>query len=256
VPPANYLRSRAYLFLDRLDEPIDFKRIERAEFIPPAADADGEHPHDEYYISTAWRYGSQWLGELKIWHGGGDYPHSAAGSAFIKMISSRDGLHWKKVPFKSDAGAAEVFFPNGREGGNDGRNDGGYITLFSNGPMRNGDELIYYYGASSWGKNHPNPRRVSGGGIFRARLRPDGFVSVDAGTITTAAMRFAGKELFINGVGPIMVELLDEQRKAVATAQVTGDSLQHRLPFELAENPVRLRFTIEAGGRLYSFQSR
>jgi hypothetical protein len=258
VPPANHLRSRAYLFLDRLDEPIDFKRIERMELMPPAADADGEHPHDEYYISTAWRYGSQWLGELKVWHGGGDYPHSAPGSAFIKMVVSRDGLHWKKVPFRGDDGAAEVFIPNGREGGNDGRNDGGYITLFSQGPLRIGDELVYYYGASSWGKNHPNPRRVTGGGIFRARLRPDGFVSVDAGTITTPLMRIAraGNMLLINGVGPITVDMLDEQKEVVATAQLTGDSLQHRLPFEVRANPLQLRFAIGAGGRLYSFQAR
>jgi hypothetical protein len=39
-------------------------------------------------------------------------------------------------------------------GGNAGKNDGGYLTEFSQGPLRIGDELIYYYGCSSYGKNH------------------------------------------------------------------------------------------------------
>lgn len=254
VPPNNYLRSRAYLFVDRLDEPIDFKRIERVNLVPPAAEAGGEQRHDEYYISTAYRYGSHWLGELKIWHGGGDYPHSPAGSAFIKFMTSSDGLRWKKAPFANDDGVAEVFIPNGREGGNDGKNDGGYITLFSQGPLRVGDELIYYYGASSWGKNHPHGKRVTGGGIFRARLRPDGFVSVDSGTLTTRPIRLQGRELLLNGVGPITAELLDDRGAALATQRLTGDSLSHPIP--LHERTARLRFTIEPGGKLYSFATQ
>ena len=100
-----------------------------------------------------------------MWHGGGNYPYSAAGSAFLKLALSRDGLHWNKVPFANDAGVPEVFVPNGPEGGNGGRNDGGYLTEFSQGPLRIGDELIYYYGASSYGKNNPGNLRVGGGEI-------------------------------------------------------------------------------------------
>ena len=44
------------------------------------------------------------------------------------------------------------------------------MAEFSNPPLRIGDELIYYYGCSSWGKNQPRPYRVSGGGIFRRPL--------------------------------------------------------------------------------------
>ncbi|MBI4600677.1 MAG: hypothetical protein HY721_01830 [Planctomycetes bacterium] len=268
VENENRLRSRAFLFVDRLDQPIDLGRIERLGLIPPAAERNGDMPFDEYYSSTAWRYGSMWLGGLRIWHGAGDYPWSAAGAAYLKLVSSRDGLSWQKVPFRNEEGQPEVFVPNGKEGGNGARNDGGYMTELSNGPLRIGDELIYYYGASSWGKNHPRSYRVSGGGIFRARLRPDGFVSVDGGSLTTRPLVFHGDGLLINGVGPIEVEVLKATGESLgeslggaqAKASVSGDSLRHRVRFggrslrDLApEGIARLRFTVSPGGRLFSF---
>jgi hypothetical protein len=261
--PDNNLRSRAYCFFDKLDEPFDTKRLERIALLPPAADVNGDHVHDEYYASTAWRYESLWLGGLKVWHGGGDYPYSAAGCAFFKLAVSRDGLHWKKVPFVNDSGVPEVFIPNGPEGGNDGRNDGGYMTEFSQGPLRIGDELIYYYASSSYGKNTPRPKRISGGGLFRARLRPDGFVSVDGGTLTTRPLGLRGDDLLINGIGPIDVDVLDSDGKFLASAVVTGDSLRHHVSFDgrslretAPDGPVRLRFSVRNGGHLYSFAAR
>ncbi len=263
VENENRLRSRGYLFLDRLDQLVDLKRVEHLALIPPAAERNGDEPYDEYYSTTAWRYGSMWLGGLRVWHGAGDYPYSASGSAFLKLLCSRDGLNWHKVPFKNDAGQPEVFIPNGKEGGNDGKNDGGYMTEFSNAPLRIGDELVYYYGGSSWGKNQPRDHRVSGGGIFRARLRPDGFVSVDGGTLLTRPLRFDGRDLFVNGVGPITVQVFrgNDQKAPVGEATLKGDSLRHTVTFagnkslhDLApDGTARLRFSVGAGGALYSF---
>jgi hypothetical protein len=266
----NRLRSRAYAFLDRLDEPFDTGRIERIALLPPAAEAGGDQPHDEYYASTAWRYESLWLGGLKVWHSGGDYPYSAAGCAFLKLVVSRDGLRWRKVPFPSGAvegegsgeiAAPEVFIPNGPEGGNDGQNDGGYMTEFSQGPLRIGDELIFYYGCSSWGKNHALGKRISGGGIFRARLRLDGFVSVDAGTLTTRPLRFEGDRLSLNAAGPVEVEALDGAGRRLGGATIQGDSVRHEVRFDrkglrevALSGVVRLRFTVREGGRLYAFR--
>ena len=120
--------------------------------------------------------------------------------------------------------------------------------------------MIYYYGCSSFGKNHPKETRVSGGGIFRARLRPDGFVSVDAGTLTTKLLQCEGEKLFVNGVGPVAVELIDRDGRTLGSATVTGDSLRHKVVFggkslrKLASgNAVRLRFTVKDRGHLYSF---
>lgn len=261
--PDNNLRSRAYAFFDRLDEPFDTNRIERIALLPPAADKNGDGAHDEYYASTAWRYESLWLGELKVWHGGGDYPYSAAGCAFFKLVVSRDGLNWRKVQRLNDSGVPEVFIPNGPEGGNHGRNDGGYMTEFSQGPLRIGDELIYYYASSSYGKNAPRPKRLSGGGIFRARLRPDGFVSVDGGSLTTKPLAFRGQHLLVNGVGPIRVEVLGEKDVTIGAADVTGDSLRHRVSFDgmslrdlVPQGGIRLRFAVGDRGHLYSFTIR
>lgn len=263
VGPGNRLRARGYAFVNRLDEPLDPSQITHVDLVPAAAAANGDLPHDEYYASTAWRYGSQWLGGLKIWHGGGDYPYSAAGSAFLKLVASRDGLRWNKVRYPGAGGEPEVWLPNGTEGGNSGRNDGGYLTEFSQGPLRIGDELIYYYGCSSWGKNHPRGVRVTGGGIFRARLRPDGFVSVDEGTLTTKPLSFEGQDLEVNATGPVTVDLLSAAGKTTGSAQIVGDSLRHRVRFggkslRAAAGPgtARLRFTVPQGGQLYSYTVR
>jgi hypothetical protein len=263
VPPGSSLRSRAYKFVQNLNAPLAMETIDRIALLPKAAAADGDMPFDEYYGSTAWRYESLWLGGLKVWHGQGDYPFSAAGCAFLKLAVSRDGLNWRKVQFSNEAGVPEVFIPNGPEGGNDGRNDGGYMTEFSQGPLRIGDELIFYYGSSSYGKNEPTGKRISGGGIFRARLRPDGFVSVDAGSLTTWPLQFEGEELFVNAVGPVKVELLGGKGEVLGSSAVNGDSLRHPVLFDgkkIAEaaggRVAQLRFTPGENGRLYSFEVR
>jgi hypothetical protein len=134
------------------------------------------------------------------------------------------------------------------------------MTEFSQGPLRVGDELIYYYGASSYGKNHAREIRVSGGGIFRARLRPDGFVSVDGGALTTRLLALAGSDLYVNAVGPVVVEALDAAGRKRAQTILQGDSLRHRVDFGgqtlrqfVPEGVARLRFAVPEGGRLYSF---
>ncbi|NLU22020.1 MAG: hypothetical protein GXW89_15185 [Phycisphaerae bacterium] len=258
---SNGLRSRTYLRLNRLDEPVDLKRFEHIELLPPLMDTGADTRHDEYYASTAWRYGPLWLGELKVIHFEGDYPWSKAGAAFMKLLVSRDGVRWKKVPFRNEWGYPEVFIPNGIEGGNHGRNDGGYMSMFSQGPLRIGDELVFYYSSTSWGRSVlPASQRVKGGGIFRARLRPDGFVSVSGGTLTTRPLACEGNELYVNGVGPIEVAVLDAEERVLGEAAIEGDSLKHRVRFGGkslgllgAGGAIRLRFKGGSYGRLYSF---
>ena len=262
IRPGYSSRCRAYAFMDRMDEPFDVNRITHVELMPAMAEQNGDHLFDEYYQSTAWRYESLWLGGLKIYHGHGRYPYSSADCAFLKLVVSRDGLHWKKVPFANDDGVPEVFIPNGPEGGNDGRNDGGYITDFSTGPLRVGDELLYYYSSPSLGKAHPHDQLIRGGGIFRSRLRIDGFVSVDWGTLTTRPLKFAGRNLTINGQGPITVRVLDAGGNPLAaTTLADGDSLAHPVDFQgrslgdiAPDGVARLQFEVDWRGRLYSFK--
>jgi len=260
LAPDYHSRARAYAFLEGLDCPFDIQKLKRIQLMPAMAARNGDAPADEYYASTAWRYGSLWLGGLKIFHARDNYPWSAAGCAFLKLVVSRDGLNWHKVPFTNDTGIAEVFIPNGAEGGNEGRNDGGYISEFSQGPLHTGDELIYYYSSSSYGKSATAGRRITGGGIFRARLRRDGFVSVDAGKLTTPLLDFKGTELMVNAVGPITVQVLDESGKTRATATVKGDSVRHVVRFngkalgQVAQRGrCHLRFEVSPPGQLYSF---
>lgn len=261
IRPGYSSRCRAYAFMDRMDVPFSVTRITHVELMPAMAEKNGDRLFDEYYQSTAWRYESLWLGALKVFHGHGNYPYSSADCAFLKLVVSRDGLHWKKVPFENDAGVPEVFVPNGPEGGNGGQNDGGYITDFSTGPIRVGNELVYYYSSPSWGKSHPKETRLMGGGIFRSRLRIDGFVSVDWGKLTTKPLTFEGKDLTINGQGPITVRVLAADGNPLAAAMVAeGDSLGHNVTFdgrslgEVLPNGVgRLQFEVDWKGKLYSF---
>jgi len=262
IRPGYSSRCRAYVFMDRMDVPFDINRITHIELMPAMAETNGDHLFDEYYQSTAWRYESLWLGGLKVFHGHGRYPYSAADCAFLKLVVSRDGLHWKKVPFDNDAGVPEVFIPNGPEGGNNGANDGGYITDFSTGPVRAGDELLYYYSSPSYGKAHPHDQIIRGGGIFRSRLRIDGFVSVDWGTLTTKPLKLEGRNLTVNGIGPMTVRALDATGNPLAATTIeSGDSLAHPVAFNgrpLGEvvpgGVVRLQFEVDWQGRLYSFK--
>jgi hypothetical protein len=259
---ASRYRARAYYAIEAIDKPIAFDHHELVRLEPARRNANGDRPDDEYYFSDSWRYESMWLGTLKIHHENTDYPHSKAGCSFLKLVYSHDGLHWEKVPYPNDSGIAEVFLPNGVEGGNEGRNDGGYVTTFQNGPLRIGDELIYYYASSSFGKNH-SAAGIRGGGIFRARLRVDGFVSVDSGTLVTIPLTTPGKDLFLNHSGEVSVVLLDQNEKVLSSGKVNGDSILNRVEFraghlsELAKKEAfKLKFSVPPGSELYSFQFR
>ncbi len=260
IGPGSGSRARAYAFLDGLDRPFEVERLERIQLMPAPAALKGDFPADEYYASTAWRYESLWLGGLKIFHNRDSYPWSAAGCAFLKLVVSRNGLDWRKVPFTNNTGVAEVFIPNGAEGGNGGANDGGYISEFSQGPLRVGDELIYYYSASSYGKNATGDRRITGGGIFRARLRRDGFVSVDNGVLTTPLFQVEGRALLLNAVGPVKVQVLDDSGRKRASTTVSGDFVRHPVRFQgkslwqvASSGRCRLRFEVRPAAQLYSF---
>jgi hypothetical protein len=100
VENTNRLRSRGFLFTERLDQPIDLTQITRLSLIPEGAMRNGDLPTDEYYSSTAWRYGSLWLGGLRIWHSRDDYPYSASGCAFLKLVVSRDGEAWIRTTIR------------------------------------------------------------------------------------------------------------------------------------------------------------
>jgi hypothetical protein len=226
--------SRGYAFIDDPGAPVDWQKIRRVALTPGKTD----EPYDEFYGSTGWRYGSHFLGGLRVWHGSGDYRYSAAGCAYLKLVSSRDGLRWRKV-------SADPFLPNSPEG----TGDGGYMTEFSQGPLAVGDRLAYYYGASAWGKNHPVGQRVTGGGIFRAWLRRDGFAAVTDGTLRTRPLALPPGVLTVNSQGPVRIKVGKN-----LPVSVRGDSVARKVA--QVSGTTTLRFEVPAGSRLYSFTVR
>jgi hypothetical protein len=90
---------------------------------------------------------------------------------------------------------------------------------------------------------------VSGGGIFRARLRPDRFVAVTGGSLTTVPLRFPRGTLYVNATGPVNVTL-PNHRVVVAR----GRGVMHRIG--RVAGPGKLHFAVPRGSRLYSFVDR
>ena len=133
------------------------------------------------------------------------------------------------------------------------------------------DEIwIYYIGFSGL---HWATRReeVQGGKVGLAKLRLDGFVSIDAGSgvLTTKPVRMSGERLVVNADatdGSVAVEILDPEgapiegfgRKDAVAAK--GDSLRHTMKWgrgsdvsTLKDRPIVLRFHLERS-RIFSFR--
>src|SRR5262245_2622503 len=55
IGPGNRQRSRAFVRVPSLDQPVDLSAIGRVDLVPPAAAVHGNEPHDEFYSSSAWR---------------------------------------------------------------------------------------------------------------------------------------------------------------------------------------------------------
>ena len=174
-----------------------------------AADAQ-DGPHVELYNNTGFYYEGMYLGLLTVFH-----PEPKSNIYLdIELISSRDGRRWERV------GDRTPFIPVGRR---DIDWDFGFHSPSSGPPVRVGDELWFYYSGRAY--RHPvsgQGREPNHGAIGLARLRLDGFVSMDAaeqpGTLTTRPIRFQHPGLYLNAdasKGELRVEILDENGSPV-----------------------------------------
>jgi len=108
----------------------------------------------------------------------------------IQLTYSRDGRHWSRP------GERRPLIPLGT----DDSWEADYLGPTKTGPVVVGNELWFYY----FGARNANREDVKNWsfGIGLAKLRRDGFASLDAGQnigqITTRPMTFAGKKLFVN----------------------------------------------------------
>ncbi|MAG35778.1 MAG: hypothetical protein CL878_05980 [Dehalococcoidia bacterium] len=223
-------------------------------FAPDAGDPPGLEiygmsvfKHEELYLGLPWAFHT--YQEESVSRGGGTID--------VQLAASRDGRQWERI------GDRQPFIPLGPPGSV----DRGMIFTAKE-PVVVGDELWFYYGA--YDGEHSVGART--GTICLAKLRQDGFVSLDAdeggGTVLTRPFVCAGEQLTINADargGEVAVAVLDEQGqehgayRKVESAKIDGDSVRQRVTWRqhhslapLQGKPIRLKFYLRSAS-LYSF---
>lgn len=228
----------------------------------PILGADAQDPlnRDQFYNMEVLAYDGLRLGLMTVFSYDPEYCRGA-----VQLTYSRDGRHWLR------AGDRQVFLPLSQSPGDF---DWGSIYPLQ-GPLLVGDEIWIYYTGFGVDHNHTRPPDVARvtNGIGLAKLRMDGFVSLQAGSaggnLTTKPFTFEGERLTINAAAPqgrVQVEILgnnglplegygkaeclmqrfDETRQVVRWSG--KESLGH-----LQGQVIRLRFTLQQA-RLYSFK--
>ncbi len=235
------------------------------------------HPetvHGDFYGLSGFPYESLYLGMLWVFHISSSKVDGDDGLIDIALVSSRDVTHhWDRL------GNREPFIPLGEPN----EWDSGMLFTAS-APVRVGDELWIYYGGSNMSHGddvHSLPpeeveARGKGTAIGLAKLRLDGFVSLDAdetgGFMITKPLTFEDSRLEINADadgGEIQIELLDGETDKVLPGfdkevfeTFRGDSVEHEAiwrdspgPDRLTGRPVRLKFYLRKA-RLFAFRFR
>jgi len=248
---------------------IDFEtwtHIEEA-VEPDERDGDGT----EFYYMPVLRYESGYIGFLNVYHELTGDPAVLDGfnnNLDAQLAFSRDGIKWSRVCDR------QVFL--GVVGGAwDER------RIYVDEVLVRDDEILVYYRGSNIphagiqdlvGKEH-NGRPLRGDALGLARLRLDGFVSVQAGaaegSLTTRPLRCSGGELRVNADaagGSLQVEAITLYGAPIPgftrsdCILIDSDSTDHPVRWkggklDPAGEPIRLRFYLRQSS-LYSFQIR
>ena len=265
---AAFLDKVNWLRVDKLDVPDKHWLYAQPEQKP---ERGGDSP--QLYNFDAVAYESLMLGAFTV-HLGPD--NQACTKARVPKITeihlgfSRDGFHWSRPDDRAP------FIPASRTPGTWDR-----AYLHSNAALCLivGDELWFYYTGfqGDYAGRPDNPDRR--GGLYDnasmgiARLRRDGFASMDAGpdggTLTTRPLRFShGDRLFVNVAAPkgsLRAEITDAGGTPIKgftfdeceplTADSTSVALTWRSGADLAalhDQSVRIRFAL-TNGSLYAF---
>ena len=221
---------------------------------------DRDPPGLEFYCMPVFKQGGLYVGLPWAYHAYPEEPLAGVrqgATIDAQLAFSRDGIEWHR------AGDRQPFIPLGPPGSVDSAR-----VSPAREPLRVGDELWFYYGSSD--ADHSDGFRS--GSISLAKLRLDGFVSVDAGadggTLLTRPFRCDGGELLVNAEargGSVSVAVLGEDGAhlegyaKVECALFDGDSVRHRVTWRagvsldaLAGTNIRLKFYLRSA-RLYSF---
>ena len=129
---------------------------------------DDDPPGLEFYGMPVFKYHDLYIGQVLAYHTPPEEPQIRfMGTIDVQLAVSRDGIDWQR------AGDRKPFIPNGPPGSL----DAGEIYM-ARGPVTVDDELWFYYSVCA--VEHGITGRS--GPICLAKLRLDGFVSMDAGT--------------------------------------------------------------------------
>lgn len=163
-----------------------------------------DDPDSQIYGHLSFCYESMWLAFMRVMHTERTKGYK---QTTLELTASRDGRHWTRV------GRRQEILPLGAET----EWDTDYHDP-SWDPILVGDELWIYY--RSGRVRRGETRRYA---IGLAKMRRDGFVSLDAGenpgVVTTRPLTSAGRRLFINAevaeTGSIRVGLLSRKNEPI-----------------------------------------
>jgi hypothetical protein len=155
----------------------------------------------QVYGHVAFPYESMWIGFPRLLR----WERTGWKQVEVELSASRDGVNWVRIgdtdkkPVRrnwSGLGNRPVFLPLG--GPDDWDRD--FTDVANNGPILVGDELWFFYRGSR--NLRPDGKNDWIFAVGLAKLRRDGFVSIDAGTepgtLTTRPLTLSGNTLHIN----------------------------------------------------------
>ena len=146
-----------------------------------------DQPDTEFYGLSAFSYGGQYLGLLWVFH-------TYTQFIDVQLTSSRDGLTWDRSLHR------RLLLPLGfMRNGYSGSSFDSNMIYPATAPAIKEDELWLYY--SGFANLHNEPSEEHTGQIGAAKLRLDGFVSLEAtseGSVVTPPVRFEGSTLTVN----------------------------------------------------------
>ena len=218
---------------------------------------DEHDPPDTEFYNMEWMpYEDVFVGFISVFH-------TATDKLDVQLAFSRDDRNWVR------AGNREVFIPNSPA---PDAYDNGMIWNVLQHPIVVGDEIFIYYNGASGLHGAYWSGDPQGGGIALAKLRLDGFVSMNTdatGTLTTKPLAMTGDQLVINAdakEGSIRVEILNEDNLPIAgfskedAVPVDKDAIRQTVRWKqgsdvspLAGKTISLRFYLDRS-RLFAFQ--
>jgi len=217
----------------------------------------------QIYQHRAFNYESMWIGLLRVYHE--DLTPSRKQTP-IELTASRDGRRWERVGTRGGLGQGRQEFMSVNDSGNW---DDNYLDAAP--PILVGDELWFYYRGVRLAPTG-DTTTIHSHKIGLAKLRRDGFVSIDggstAGRLLTRPLAYDGRKLYVNADvrpgGYVKAAMCAANRLAVndhsleTCVPITQDTLSGLIEWHggstlpEAKGPMRIMFEIK-NAKLYSF---